>query len=247
MATTKAKLASALTLVSIVLGFMVAVQYKESQSHSQLTQTYSLTDAKLKQLDDRLKTLQSVGQNEQKELAQARAQLSAYEKQAAGSDASLQMLQAQVTEDRILAGTTEVKGPGISITVTDGTPPAGASAQTIDEYVTHDWYMRDLINELFAAGAEAVDINNVRIVATSGIFCGGPVLWVNNNRIAAPFTVRAIGDAKYLKSALLMPGGEVERLRTLDNLTVSPIETEQSITMAAYTGTTTTSPAGSGS
>lgn len=246
MATPKSKLAITLTLVSMVLGFMIAIQYRGSSGLRQLSSTFTYNSDKVKQLNSRLTVLQKVGQNEQKELSQVRAQLTAYEKQAAGNNQNLKNLQARLQQDKILAGTSSVEGPGIALTVTDGNPPAGANAATIDNYIAHDYYIRELINELFASGAEAVDINGVRIVSTSGIFCGGPVIWVNNNTITAPFTVRAIGDPTNLKGALTMPGGEIDILRNNYNLKVSPIKVEQSIKMQAYTGTLTTSPAISG-
>ncbi|QQE80708.1 DUF881 domain-containing protein [Alicyclobacillus sp. SO9] len=235
--TTKSKLAVSLTLVSIVLGFMISVQYEQSSQSRQLTSAVNPSQKRIKALAQKYNLLQKVGQQEQKQLAVTTTQLTHFEKQAAGNNQQLQQLSRQLDAARILAGTTAVKGAGIVLTVTDGNPPPGKNPEN---YIAHDWYMRQLVNELFAAGSEAVAINGVRFVSTSGIFCGGPVVTVNNNQITAPFKVEAIGDPRTLERALNMPNGEIDALRNKDNLNVSPIQTSQSLKLPAYTGTTIT-------
>ena len=69
-----------------------------------------------------------------------------------------------------------------------------------------------VVNELRAAGAEAIAINGQRLTGTSEIRCAGPTLSVNNVRSSAPFEIRAIGDKKSLENALRMRGGVAETL-----------------------------------
>ena len=80
-------------------------------------------------------------------------------------------------------------------------------------YVIHDDDILRVINELRAAGAEAISINGQRLVGTSEIRCAGPTLSVNNVRSAAPFEIHAIGDKTTLENALKMRGGVVETLK----------------------------------
>lgn len=236
MRTTKSKLAVSLTLVSIVLGFMISVQYEQSSNSRQLTKSVNPTQKQVDALQQKYAVYQKIGKQDEAELAKTTTQLTNYEKQAAGNNQQLQQLSNQLDAARILAGTTAVKGPGIVLTVTDGNPPPGKDP---NKYIAHDWYMRELINELFAAGSEAVAINGVRFVATSGIFCHGPVVTVNNSQITSPFKVEAIGDPSELKRALEMTHGEIYTLRSY-NLKVSPVQTSQSLKLPAYTGTTIT-------
>ncbi len=70
-----------------------------------------------------------------------------------------------------------------------------------------------MINELRAAGAEAISINGQRLIATSEIRCAGPTLSVNNVRSAAPYEIKAIGEKKSLENAIKMRGGVAETLK----------------------------------
>ncbi|MDR0405940.1 MAG: DUF881 domain-containing protein, partial [Clostridiales bacterium] len=70
-----------------------------------------------------------------------------------------------------------------------------------------------LINELCDAGAEAIQLNGERIVATTEIRCAGSTVSVNNNRYAEPFEITAIGDSANMENALLMRDGVYDTLR----------------------------------
>ena len=65
----------------------------------------------------------------------------------------------------------------------------------------------NLVNELFLAGAEAISINDERVVAMTDIKTVGSFILVNRTRKASPYTIKAIGDTKYLESALMIKGG----------------------------------------
>ena len=67
-----------------------------------------------------------------------------------------------------------------------------------------------MLNELRAAGAEAISLNDQRIVAMSEVRCAGPTVSVNNVRSAPPYVIKAIGAPKTLTSALRLRGGVVE-------------------------------------
>ena len=77
----------------------------------------------------------------------------------------------------------------------------------------HDDDLLRVINELRAAGAEAIAINGERIVAMSEIRCAGPTLSVNNNRSAPPYEIKAIGNPNNLESALKLRGGVLENFK----------------------------------
>lgn len=231
MITTRVKLTLSLTVVSMVLGFMISLQYRQQIEDRLTGGGLTASDAEQKNMMAELNTLKDSNTSAQKQLGKLTTQLSSYEK-AAGSNTSLQDLQQRLQAERILAGSTAVTGPGINVTLMDGVP-AGTD---IRDYLTHDWEVRSVINELFTAGAEAVSINRYRVVATSGVFCTGPVVRVNDHRITAPFQIEAIGDPQTLKTALTMPGGILDSLRNNSKIKVSDPQTEQSINMPAFTG-----------
>ena len=94
-----------------------------------------------------------------------------------------------------------------------------------------------VINELRAAGAEALSVNGQRLTGTSEIRCAGPTLSVNNVRSAPPFEVRAIGDTHALEQALKMRGGVADTLKVWGIELV--IETADDIYIPAYKGALT--------
>ena len=227
---TRTKLALSLSVVSMVLGFMVAVQYKQ-QVHT-TSFTFFSGDPQQKQLMAELTALKQSNSNAEAELAALTGQISTYEQQSTGGNAALQTLQQKLQDERILAGVSPVAGPGVSVTLMDGV----ATGNNVEQVLTHDWDIRSVINELFTAGAEAVSINGYRVVATSGIFCTGPVVEINDHRIGAPFTIYAIGDPQALKSALTIQGGILDSLRQR-GVNASEPQEMQTISMPAYTGT----------
>lgn len=193
-------------------------------------------------MSSELTALKAANINAEQQLAKITTSITAYEKKSAGSNQSLQQLQAKLEDERILAGVTPVAGPGITVTLMDGI----ATGSNVESVLTHDWDVRSVINELFTAGAEAVSINNYRVVATSAIYCTGPVVKVNDHRIGAPFVIEAIGDPKALQSALDIQGGILDQLRAR-NLKVSQPQQVPSITMPAFTGNIPSSTGTSGS
>ena len=105
----------------------------------------------------------------------------------------------------MILGKTDVKGPGVIITLEDGDR----------EVVASD--LVDLVNELKYAGAEAISINGSRIINTSEIAeINNSYIIVNGaKRIASPYEVKAIGDQTYLTSILnLKDSGFIDKYRS---------------------------------
>jgi uncharacterized protein YlxW (UPF0749 family) len=103
--------------------------------------------------------------------------------------------QAAATRDALLAaqaGTTDLRGPGLTVRLSDSsrqpTPSEDASALRI-----HDTDLQLIVNALFASGAEAVAVNDNRIVATSPIRAAGSTIVVDFRPLVAPYSVVAIG------------------------------------------------------
>lgn len=116
---------------------------------------------------------------------------------------------------RTRAGNTSVEGPGIVITIDDSKVAANDPSINESPLLTHDMDLLMLVNELRVAGAEALAINNQRVVGNSAIRCVGPVINVNNRPVGAPFIVKAIGDPDTLMGAVNLPLGVLDQLRPL--------------------------------
>ncbi|MFE5039387.1 DUF881 domain-containing protein [Streptomyces sp. NPDC056683] len=100
----------------------------------------------------------------------------------------------------ILAGTVAAQGPGITMTVDD---PKGT--------VQADMLL-DAIQELRAAGAEAIQVDGVRVIAGTYLTDSGKSVSVDGNKITQPYVFKVIGKPQDLEPALNIPGGVVQTL-----------------------------------
>ena len=183
-----------IALVCVLIGFMVAVQFRTAQDAKG-----SLSQQRIEEISDRL--LQT--EHERDELSE---ELHKMQTAAVSTD-------NQQDKDllRYRAALVPLEGEGVIVRMDDSTKPAKAG-ENPNLYVIHDDDLLRVVNELRAAGAEAIAINGQRLTGISEIRCAGPTLSVNNVRSSAPFEIRAIGDKKSLENALRMRGGVAETL-----------------------------------
>lgn len=183
-----------IALVCVLIGFMVAVQFRTAQDAKG-----SLSQQRIEEISDRL--LQT--EHERDELSE---ELHKMQTAAVSTD-------NQQDKDllRYRAALVPLEGEGVVVRMDDSTKPVKAG-ENPNLYVIHDDDLLRVVNELRAAGAEAIAINGQRLTGTSEIRCAGPTLSVNNVRSSAPFEIRAIGDKKSLENALRMRGGVAETL-----------------------------------
>jgi uncharacterized protein YlxW (UPF0749 family) len=103
------------------------------------------------------------------------------------------------------AGLQAMHGPGLVVTLNDaqrnaeGRFPGDASA---DDLVVHQQDIEAVLNALWSAGAEAVQMQDQRIIATSAPLCVGNTLLLNGRTYSPPYAVTAIGDVAAMQAAL---------------------------------------------
>lgn len=119
--------------------------------------------------------------------------------------------QEQLKTYNKLLGITDVTGPGITITVSDSNTEA--VSLDLSSLIIHDSDLRGLVNELANAGAEAISINNERIVNSTCITCAGNVIQINGNKVGSPFVIKAIGNQESLYGAITRAGGYTYALK----------------------------------
>ena len=103
---------------------------------------------------------------------------------------------------RLITGLTDVAGEGVVITLNDAEDSASIDISQMSEYIIHDSDILVVVNLLRVGGAQAISINNERIIATSEQVCAGPTIKVNNNRYAVPYEIKAIGNIDELYNAV---------------------------------------------
>ena len=215
-----------LVVAGLVLGLMLTVQYRSSK---EINETPPIA---------RVQTLaQEINEKrEERNLLQKRVN-DLREKLDNKAEVRSDNTRAELETYRILAGIKAVTGPGVEVTLSDSNValPAG---QDPNLYVLHDEDVLRVLNELKAAGAEAIALNGVRLIATSEIRCIGPTILTNKNkRLPAPFTITAIGNPKTLENSLFMKGGVVDQLK-IWGIQVK-VHQNNKLEMPGYTGTTT--------
>ena len=116
----------------------------------------------------------------------------------------------------ILAGTVAAQGPGVTLVIRD------EGERTVEAA-----FLLDAVQELRDAGAEAIQIGDVRVVASTS-FVDAPDrsgIAVDGTVVSSPYTIRVIGDPDVLEPALRIPGGVVPRLeRNEDGVTVTELD-----------------------
>ncbi len=154
------------------------------------------------------------------------------------TDDTVALIKKELDDSNILAGISQVKGPGITVSLDDTkaineiNQLAGYNNPNV--YIIHDTDILSIINELSAAGAEAFSVNGQRIVATTAIRCVGPLIQINGVNLQAPYVISAIGKADTMVGALNLRGGIVSEMKA-DNIDVT-IEKHNEIIIPEYTG-----------
>ena len=207
---TKANLLAA--LLALLLGFAVATQVHQNQSQGLETLRQSdLVDL----LDGATLEATRLDQNA-RELQVTRDQL--VSGSTSGAEA-VKAAQERLDALAILAGTVPAHGPGIRMTIND---PGAKMTYPL---------LLDAIQELRDAGAEAIQVNNVRIVASSNFGPTASGIEIDGISINQPYTIAAIGDPATMSSAMEIPGGLAENVRQL-GATIS-IAQENDLTVGA--------------
>jgi len=199
-------------LLAIVLGFALATQVQQTQQQG------------LEQLreDELVRILDDVTQDAARLGNDARALEVTRDRLAGGADSSAEALKAaqeRVDTLGILAGTAPAEGEGIVLTIAD---PGGKVTSTL---------LLDALQELRDAGAEAVQIGDVRVVVSTYFTDTPDGIEVSGQRVRSPYVIRAIGGSATMASAMDIPGGVNESVRRLG--AVSTVDQRDTVSITA--------------
>lgn len=149
-------------------------------------------------------------------LSDTKTRIKEYQTQMVSEDDATELLNKEIAESKKILGYTDVHGQGIIITLEDN-----------DYEKIERFDLISLVNELKLAGAEAISINDERIVTNSDIaLINNRIILVNGNRISGPYIVKAIGDKKYLESAITIKGGYLDELKATEKTVSYTVEDE---------------------
>lgn len=222
-------------MISIVLGVMcfsltlgICVQMKTvKSSNSTVGSSYEENNLRAEVLKYKERY-----DNKYKELEIAEEELEKERQNSTKNNAELEKKEEQITQGNKMIGLTEVTGPGVIITLSDSKKDA-SSVLNPSTLLVHDVDILGVVNELKNAGAEAISINEQRIVPTTSISCGGNIIDINGEKVGAPFVIKAIGLPEQL-AGLSRPGGYLEILEAA-SIGVE-LKKSNNITIPKYTG-----------
>lgn len=191
----KSKIALILGLMCIVLTCGIVVQVRTIKGTGSTISTNSqeneLRDAVLK-AKEKYDNLYADVENTENKLEEERTN-------ATQNNTELTDLENEIKNYNKVLGMSEVTGNGITITINDNQDIALSNwLADPNLLIVHDADLISVVNELKNAGAEAISINEQRLVTTSSIECDGNIIKVNGEKIGAPFTIKAIGIPEVL-------------------------------------------------
>jgi uncharacterized protein YlxW (UPF0749 family) len=197
-------------LLLLFAGFLLVVQLRANQAFLSRS---ALPSRRLEDLTVLIRRQQESDRRLKDEVAELEAKREEYQAGAARGRSLAVTMQTELSQLREALGLTGVHGPGIRVVL------EASSGQTS---VPQAQDLADVANELWAAGAEAVAVNGVRLRATDGFLQHGGAVRVAGKVIRDPFTITGIGDPDALEGALLARGGLIDGLRGIGlNITVS--------------------------
>ncbi|NLX77400.1 MAG: DUF881 domain-containing protein [Clostridiaceae bacterium] len=190
---------AALTVVCLVLGIIIAMQYRSVKANTTLAvyeqQRVSDLITDLLREQENNKQLQKRIDELQKDLENLRTGTNT-------ENETIQGLRKEIEKLEILAGLKTVKGEGIIVTL-----------EGIGNTHVEDSNILAVLNELKAADVQALAVNDERIIATSEIRQVGSYMIVNGRKLLPPFAIKAIADPEQLEKSLTVMAGVVDVLK----------------------------------
>ncbi|MDP4181978.1 MAG: DUF881 domain-containing protein [Bacillota bacterium] len=214
----------AITMICVLLGMIMAWQYKSIDYNERAK---SLERKSVEELKDELIREQKNNESLSKRNTELEKENKDYENSKGDVTKETQILKNELERARIIAGLVDVKGKGVVITLDNDFSDVSESN------------LLNVVNELRASDAQAISINDERIIGSSEVReAGRKYIMINGKQMRAPFTIKAIADPDKLDRALKLLGGVLESLKELqlkvdsrkdDNIVINKVKDDGSI------------------
>ena len=213
-----------LTIILLVTGFLAVAQWRAGQP---LRAQVELPTQRVQQLAVLLKQQEEARLALEAEIRQLTSRVQAYKRAVAEGRGAAETMAQELAQLRLILGLIPVEGPGVVVRLQSEEFPGGVlpvQMRAAD--------LAGLVNELWSAGAEAVAVNGVRVLATTGFRDHADDILVGEVATRPPFAVVAIGEPLTLQTALKLRGGFVEGLQSI-GLQVT-VQRREQIKLNAY-------------
>ncbi len=196
-------------IASIIIGVLIALNINLSSTSSNIQLT---ANEYSKAVEERTKLRQEINaiDDNNNEIINKLNEYTSFEQK---NEKIVEDLKMQLSLSKMISGFEDTKGSGIKITITDGdTDNVPRDIQWIK--ILHDNDMINVVNDLRAAGAEAISINGYRVYPYSSIICDWAFLKMNDIQIPKPFEVEVIGEPKVLEEFVTKENSYIKILKT---------------------------------
>ena len=180
-------------LICFILTYVIFIQFKTIEE-TNITEIETMTETELR---EKIALWKERYEETNEKLQETNETIAEYRHKKEVNQEAIELLDKELLQAQIIAGETDVKGDGIVITL----------AQNEASELLKSYILVHLINELNSAGAEAISINDQRIINMSDIVDIyvddiAHYILINKEKVVSPYVIKAIGDPKYLESAL---------------------------------------------
>ena len=221
-------------VVGVAAGLLFATSAQTAQGTD--LRTSGRTD-----LADVIRVQARAVQARQNAVQSLRSQVEQLTQLSAPGNSAIARLQDQAKTLAPVAGTSAVRGPAITVTLNDAKRSAASLPQgfTADDIVVHQQDVQGVVNALWAGGAEAMMLQDQRVISTSAVRCVGNTLILQGRVYSPPYVIRAIGDVQGMQQSLdTNPTVRIYR-QYVDVLGLGyDVRTSPLATFPAYTGST---------
>lgn len=193
-----------IAIACFILTMVMSMQFKVVKE----TDITSIETMREEELRSELANWKQLYKEAQEQYDEKVSKLSEYRNKQQSTEESSKLVEKELSQTNMYLGKTDVEGQGIEITIKD------IYNEDIKPISAEDLLI--IVDYLKLAGAEAISINEERIINMSDIvYVSNSIIFVNQQRILSPYVIRAIGDSTKLESTLLGNGGYIEELKNI--------------------------------
>ncbi len=186
------------------LALVMSMQFKIVNE----TDITSIENMRETELRTELANWKSKYEETNQKLVETQSKIQEYKQTKQSNEETEKLVDAELEQVNQTLGKTDVEGEGIEITIRD------TDNEEIPKIIADD--LISIVNSLKLSGAEAISINDERIINMSDLVdISNSFIKVNGQRILAPYIIKAIGNQVYLESGLLGNGGHVDSMKKL--------------------------------
>ena len=210
-------------IIGIICVILITVMFAQFKTVEE-TDITGIETAREAELQTMLSSWKTKYEEIEEKLTDTKSKINEYNEKIQSNQEASELLDEELEQSNLLVGKTNVQGEGIIITLKDNEEK---SIEASD--------LRTLINELKLAGAEAISINDKRILTMTELVDVNGVILINEERIVSPYIVKAIGDQTYLSSAISLKTSGFIDSYTIMGKSVEMTK-EKNINIMAYNG-----------